>query len=82
MICPKCQSENVRVQVVSNTHLKTKHQGCLWWLFIGWWWLLIKWLVFTIPALIFKLFRPKRYTTTNTTHSQCVCQDCGFHWEV
>lgn len=50
MKCPKCGSENVNVQMVTETNLKTVHHGLFWWLFIGWWWWPIKWLVFTIPA--------------------------------
>lgn len=53
-------------------------------MFVGWWWLVIKWLVFTIPALIVKLFRPKRYktVTTHTKVSMAVCQSCGHTWEA
>lgn len=31
---------------------ESKHQGLLWWLFIGWWWLPVKWLFFGIKWLI------------------------------
>lgn len=81
MKCPKCGSENVTVQMVSETNLKTKHRSVLWWIFVGWWWLPIKWFFLTVPALIVKLFRPKRYKTTTTHKSMCVCQNCGYHWE-
>ena len=56
MKCPKCGSENVNVQVVSETKLVTKHRGIIYWIFVGWWWLPIKWLFLTIPALILNYF--------------------------
>lgn len=30
MVCPKCGSENVSVQMVTETQLITKHHGILW----------------------------------------------------
>lgn len=86
MQCPKCGSENVNVQVVNETTTKlvTKHHSIFWWIFVGWWWLAIKWIFLTVPAIIVKLFRPKRYKT-KTKHekvSMCVCQSCGHTWEV
>lgn len=82
MRCPKCGSENVTVQVVTETNLKIKHHGIFWWLFIGWWWWPIKWLIFTIPALIVKIFAPKKYKTKIKHRSMCVCQSCGYHWKA
>lgn len=82
MVCPKCNSSNVTVQVVSETQLKTKHKGLLWWCFIGWWWFFVKWLVFTIPALIVKIFSPKKYKAATVHKSMCVCQDCGNSWQA
>lgn len=81
MTCPKCGSENVTVQMVTEQQLVAKHHGILWWVFVGWWWLLIKWLVFTIPALIVKIFAPKRHKIVTQHKSMCVCQNCGHHWE-
>lgn len=82
MKCPKCGSENVSVQMVSETQLKNKHHGVIWWVFIGWWWLFIKWLFLTVPALIVKIFAPKRQKLKITHKSMCVCQSCGHHWEA
>lgn len=82
MKCPKCGSENVNVQVVSETELKTKHRSVIWWLFVGWWWWPIKWLFLTIPALIVKLFHPKRYKTKTSHISKFVCQNCGNTWNA
>lgn len=82
MKCPKCGSENVNVQAVSETSLKVKRKGILYWLFVGWWWLPIKWLIFTIPAIIIKIFAPKKYKTTTKHVSKCVCQSCGHMWNA
>ena len=80
MTCPHCGSSNVTVQAVSESQLKTKHRGCLWWLLISWWWLPIKWILFTIPALIVKIFAPKRQKIVTTHSTLCVCQECGHSW--
>ena len=82
MTCPKCGSQNVNVQIVNETQLKTKHKGVLYWLLVGWWWLPIKWLFLTIPALIVKIFKPKKQKVKNIRHSMCVCQNCGHSWEI
>ena len=82
MRCPKCGSENVSVQMVSETQLKEKHHGIFWWLFIGWWWIPVKWVFFTLPALIVKIFAPKKYKTKTLHKSMAVCQNCGKHWQV
>lgn len=81
MICPKCGSTNASVQMVTDTKLVNKHHGIIWWIFVGWWWLLIKWLVFTIPAIIVKIFAPKKQKLKQKHYSECVCQDCGYHWK-
>ena len=82
MICPKCGSNHVNVQMVSESQLKTKHRSVLWWLFIGWWWLPFKWIFLTIPALIVKILVPKRQKIVNKYYSMCVCQSCGYSWRA
>lgn len=82
MVCPKCGSENVNVQMVSESELVNKKRGCLWWCLVGWWWLPIKWLFLTIPALIVKIFAPKRQKLKTTHKSICVCQSCGHSWQA
>jgi len=81
MVCPKCKSEDVNVQVINEVELKTKHKGVLWWICIGWWWLPIKWICFTLPALIFKIFKKKKQKAVNKQKTVCVCQNCGHRWE-
>lgn len=82
MVCPKCKSENVNVQVINEMYLKNKHHGIIWWCIIGFWWVPIKWLCFTIPALIVKIFAPKRHKTVNKQKAMCVCQNCGHTWNA
>lgn len=81
MKCPVCGSENVSVQIVTETELKNKHHGVVWWLCIGWWWVPIWWLCFTIPALIIKIFAPKKQKLKQRHKTICVCQNCGHKWE-
>ena len=80
MKCPVCGSENVNVKIVTETELKDKHHGVVWWLCIGWWWLPIWWLCFTIPALIIKIFAPKKQKLKQHHKSMRVCQNCGHKW--
>lgn len=82
MKCPKCGSENVTVQVVTEQELKEKKHGIIWWLCVGWWWIPIKWLVFTLPAILVKLFGSKKYNTVNHSKKVAVCNNCGKSWTV
>ena len=82
MTCPKCGSTNVNAQMVSETQIKNKHHGILWWVFFGFYWVPIKWLCFTGLALLAKIFAPKRQKLKTKHKSMWVCQNCGHHWEV
>lgn len=82
MVCPKCHSEDVRTQVINEVSIKNAHHGILWWLFVGFWWVPLKWLIFTIPALILKLFGRKKQKVVNKQKTVCVCQHCGYTWEI
>ena len=82
IVCPRCHSTNVNVQVINQVQLKNAHHGCAWWIFVGWWWIPVKWIFFTLPALIVKLLRPKKQRIVNRVHSTAVCQSCGYNWKV
>lgn len=82
MVCPKCGSQNVNIQVVTESELKNKHHSIVWWIFVGWWWIFIKWLVFTVPALIVKIFGGKKQKLKQTEKSVCICQNCGYKWDI
>lgn len=82
MVCPRCHSYNVATQIVTDTRLKTAHHGLLWWLIVGWWWVPIKWVLFFLPALIVKIFAPKKYRLKQRHRGMCACQDCGYTWRA
>lgn len=82
MQCPKCNSENVNVQIVSDVRSKTDHHSIIWWLLVGWWWIPVKWLFLTIPALFAKIFIPKRKKVVTKQINMYVCQNCGHSWKV
>lgn len=82
MVCKKCGSQNVTVQVVTETKVKEKKHGIFWWICVGWWWIPIKWLVFTLPAILGKLFGKSKYKVTTKTRKIAVCNDCGKSWDV
>lgn len=70
MLCPKCQSQNVTIQAVSEQ----KKRGCFT--------VLLYIILFCIPVLgwiaLFCLLRGKKSKTV----SYAVCQDCGNKWNV
>jgi len=82
MVCDKCGSNNVSIQVVNETHLKNKGRGCIYWLLIGWWLEIILWLWLTIPRLLFLLFGGKRQKIVNKTYKVAVCQNCGYSKKI
>ncbi len=83
MICPKCNSENVNIQIVNKVKLVTKHHGIIWWILVGWWWIAIKWVIFTVPALICKIFGiGKKKKIKNKEVKMAVCQSCGNSWKI
>ena len=81
MKCPKCGSNNITFQIVSEQKLKTKHHGVLYWMFIGWWLLPIMWLFFTFYMILGSLFGHKRQKIVTIHRSMAVCQNCGYSWK-
>ena len=65
--CPKCGSINTTVQVVNESKLVNKHHNFFWWIVVGWWWIPCKWMFLTLPALIVKIFKPKKQKIKNKT---------------
>ena len=80
MTCPKCGGQNVLSQEGVSVRSVNAHHSILWWLIVGWWWLPIKWIFFTVPALLVKIFVPKRQKIKQKTYTVCVCQNCGYRW--
>lgn len=73
MKCPKCNGENVTVQVVTET--ETKHRGLFKW---------ILWILLSIVTLGLIIIIPliTNSKTKSKTHTQAICQDCGHSWIV
>jgi Zn finger protein HypA/HybF involved in hydrogenase expression len=82
MVCPRCQSANVNVQIATSTRLKNRGRGCVWWLLIGWWLEAFLWIFLTLPRLLIALFAPKRQKVVQKHVSMCVCQNCGYNWRA
>lgn len=82
MMCPKCKGYNVTAQVITETKMVTEHHGFLWWLCIGWWWVPVKWVFLTVPALIIKIFAPKKRQLHQRQVTMWVCHDCGHNWKA
>ena len=80
VVCPRCRGTNVSIQAINQVQITDRHHGCAWWIFVGWWWVPIKWLFFTLPALIVKIFKPKKQQVINSVRSVAVCQSCGNRW--
>lgn len=84
MNCPKCNSNNIFLQVINESILKTKHRGIIWWLCIGWWFVPTMWIMFFVPKIIIKLFGlgHKRQKIVNRQKKVAICQVCGNTWDV
>lgn len=82
MKCNKCQSENVNIQIITETKSKATHHGILYWLFIGWWLEFLLWFFLTIPRLLIAIFVPKKKKIITTQKNMAVCQNCGNTWEI
>lgn len=82
MICPKCKSENVKIQIVSEEVVRVYKHGLIYKLFVGWW----IWIFRSIFKLLFMPFsglfsRTEKYS--NTEHkTMAICQNCGRTWRV
>lgn len=82
MVCPKCNSNNVNVQMVSESKLKKRHRGLAYWLLLGWLIDLCLWIFLTIPRLLIAMFGGKRNKIVTKHKSIAVCQNCGHNWNI
>ncbi len=69
MVCPKCKSENVQIQTVSES----RKTGCLTILL----YILLACTILGLLIVIPLLLRRKTETVT-----YAVCQDCGHRWKI
>ncbi len=82
MKCVKCKSENVTVQMITDTHSKKQGHGILYWLCFGWFIDFLLWIFLTIPRILIALFMPKKQKIVSKTSSMAVCQSCGHSWKI
>lgn len=82
MDCPKCGSDNVVVQMVSESKLKSKHHSILYWILIGWWLEMFLWLFLIIPRVFGVMFGHKKQKIVTKHKSMAVCQSCGYNWNT
>ena len=77
MNCPKCGSENVNVQVI-QTGAKTykKGNGCLW--------SICRFMLIICTCGLWLLVGHHKGTgkTKITNQTVCVCQSCGYRWNI
>lgn len=76
MICPKCKSNHVTTQVVTETHSHGKTKG------FGWFKSCIGFFLFNIPGILCGLCGMGKGKTRTTTRTRTihVCQNCGNTW--
>lgn len=80
MLCPKCGQNAASVVAVTETKYKRK-KGCIYWMFIGWWWEVIAW-IYLFGIKLLKLIFGNHYKAKSVTHTEAVCQNCGYRWKV
>lgn len=73
MVCPKCGSDFVTVQAI--TEIRTKRRGCLGWFF----WILLAICTCGLILLIPLITNSK---TKSRTHTEAICQNCGHRWHI
>ena len=69
MTCPKCGSENVSVQAITQI----KRRSCL----VSVLWILAAMCTFGIVLLLIPILRNGSKSKMKTV---CVCQTCGYRW--
>lgn len=80
VICKKCGSNKVDIQMVERTQIKRKKKTLLYWIAFGWLIEIMLWFFLTVPKLIFELFKPSRYKVKTKLEKIAVCQNCGYSW--
>lgn len=82
MQCPKCYSNFINVQILTETELDTKKKSLLYWLTIGWIVEPFVWIFWTLPKYNFEVFSPRKLKLKSKTRKMAVCQNCGHSWRV
>lgn len=85
MICPKCGSENTRIELVNKVSIKKKRNWVYW--ICGLWIIdVILWIGFFFYRLIFglilRIFKGPSYKTINKVEKHLICNDCGYNKKI
>lgn len=81
MICPKCGSDNIRIEVVNTIQLKRKRNWFYW--ICGLWIIdMFLWIGFFLFRLIIQLLKGKSYKTTNKIEKHLICNNCGYDGKI
>ena len=80
MVCPKCGSNIVNINVINEVKEKPEH-SVLWWIFVGWWWRLLWFIFFGWWYMIYRAVKGSK-KTVNVQKTYAVCQNCGHKWRV
>lgn len=73
MVCPKCQSENVKVDMI-QVKGKTNNAGPIYWLIRG--------TLILCTAGLWLLVPTRRGNTKFKNKPMAICQSCGNTWNV
>lgn len=69
MVCPKCKSENVQIQTVSES----RKTGCL---------TILLYIILACTILGLLIVIPLLLRRKTETVTYAVCQDCGHRWKI
>ena len=80
MICKKCKSSNVNVQIFNNTKSNGGHIPFWYWISFAW---VIDLMLYCCVIGFFGINIHHNFKKTKTkAESRCVCQDCGYVWKA
>ena len=81
MICPKCGSEDTRIELVNNVSLKKK-KNWIYWLCGLWILYLLLWIGFFLFRLIIKILKKPSYKVKNKAEKYLICNHCGYSEKI
>lgn len=82
LVCKKCGSENINVQIVESFQIKRKGKTIWYWISFVWVIDLILWFVMPVVKIILKIFKRTHYSAKTKLEKNAVCQDCGYSWRI
>lgn len=73
MFCPNCGSQNVSVQVLTDS-ARTRKRGCLWGL--------VRLVLIVCTCGLWLLIGRSASKTKMQNHKEAICQNCGNSWRI